>query len=153
MEPGTAVRYTDSGDVQIAYQVTGNGPRDIMMVFEWAGNLDLSWDDPRIERFLRRFGEYGRLIQVDIRGSGLSDPVDRLPPLEDWVEDIQAVLAAVGSEQVALVGHGHAGQLCMMFAAMHPDRVSALVTLNSFARLRQAHDYPWGHSPPRRTPW
>lgn len=84
---------------------------------------------------------------MDIRGSGLSDPVDRLPPLESWVDDIQAVLSAVGSEQTALVGHGHAGQLCMLYAAVHPEQVSALVTVNSFARLRQAPDYPWGHSP------
>ena len=147
MAPERVVRYADGGDVQIAFQVIGNGPRDIVMVFEWAANLDLASEIPRIDRFLRRFGEYGRLIQIDIRGSGLSDPVDRLPPLEDWVDDIQAVLSAVGSEKAALVGHGHAGQLCMLFAAMHPDQVSALVTINSFARLRQAPDYPWGHSP------
>ena len=147
MVPEGVVRYADSGDVQIAYRVTGDGPRDVVLVFEWAGNLDLVPDDPRLDRFLRRFGDYARLIQIDSRGSGLSDPVDRLPPLELWVDDIQAVLSAVGSQRAALVGHGHAGQLCMVYAAMHPDQVSALVTINSFARLRRAPDYPWGHKP------
>lgn len=147
MAPERVIRYADSGDVQIAYQVIGDGPRDVVNVPEWASNIDLITDDPRADRFLRRFGEYARLIHIDIRGSGLSDPVDRLPPLESWVDDIRAVLSAVGSEQTALVGHGHAGQLCMVYAAMHPEQVSALVTINSFARLRQAPDYPWGHSP------
>lgn len=147
MPPESVVRYTNSGDVQIAYRVIGDGPRDIMVVFEWASNLDLSTDDPRVDRFLRRFAEYGRLIVFDIRGSGLSDPVDRLPPMEEWVDDIRAVLSAVGSERTALVGQGHAGQLCMVFTAMYPETVSALVTLNSFARLRRGPGYPPGHPP------
>lgn len=141
------IHYADSGEVQIAYRVLGDGPLDVVNVFEWASNLDLVGAHPRSDRFLRRFGEYARLVQIDIRGAGLSDPVDRLPPLESWVDDIKAVLAAVGSTRTALVGHGHAGQLCMVYAAMHPEQVSALVTINSFARLRQAPDYPWGHSP------
>ena len=143
----SVVRYADNGDVQIAYQVIGDGPRDVVMIFEWGSNLDLNIDEPRIDRFLRRFAEYARLIVLDLRGSGLSDPVDRLPPLEEWVDDVRAVLGAVGSERAALVGHGHAGQLCMVAAAMHPEQITGLVTINSFARLRQAPDYPCGHSP------
>lgn len=147
MSAENAVRYVDSGDLQIAYQVIGDGPLDIVTAYEWASNIDLMGEDLRTLHFLRRFGEYGRLIHFDMRGVGLSDPVESLPPLEDWVEDIQAVMAAVGSHRAALVGHGHAAQLCMLFAAMHPDQTAALVTINGYARLRQAPDYPWGHPP------
>jgi len=147
MAVGNVVRYVDSGDLQIAYQVIGDGPLDIVTAFEWGSNLDLIWEDPRTHHFLRRFAEYGRLIHFDMRGVGLSDPVESLPPLEDWVDDIQAVMAAVGSQRAALVGHGHAAQLCMLFAAMHPDQTAALVTINGYARLRQAPDYPWGFPP------
>jgi len=138
------VRYANSGDLQIAYEVVGDGPIDLLFAFDWASNLDLSWEDPRTERFLRRFATYGRLIMFDMRGIGLSDPVTSPPPLETWMDDVAAVMAAAGSEQAALIGHGHAGQLCALFAASHPERVSALVTINSYARLARAPDYPWG---------
>lgn len=147
MSSERSVSYVESGGLQIAYQVIGNGPLDMVIAFEWGSNLDLAWDNPRVDRFLRRFGEYGRLIHFDMRGGGLSDPVENLPPLEEWVDDVQAVLAAVGSERTALIGHGHAAQLCMLFAAMHPDRTSALVTVNGFSRLRRAPDYVWGYPP------
>ena len=147
MRPERTVDYVESRGLQIAYQAIGDGPLDIVIAFEWGSNLDLVWDNPRVDRFLRRFGEYGRLIHFDLRGNGLSDPVDSLPPLEEWVDDLQAVLSAVGSEKTALVGHGHAAQLCMLFAAMHPDQTSALVTINGFARMRRAADYAWGYPP------
>jgi class 3 adenylate cyclase len=93
---------------------------------------------------LRRFASYGRLIFFDMRGVGLSDPVEDLPPLEEWMDDVRTVMGAVGSERAALVGHGHAGQLCMLVAASYPDRVQALVTMNSFARLARAPGYRAG---------
>jgi pimeloyl-ACP methyl ester carboxylesterase len=93
---------------------------------------------------LRRFASYGRLIFFDMRGIGLSDPVEDLPPLEEWMDDVRAVMDAVGSDRAAFVGHGHAGQLCMLVAAAHPDRVQALVTVNSFARLARAPGYRAG---------
>lgn len=147
MTPERAVHYADSGGLQIAYQVIGDGPLDIVIAFEWGSNIDLAWDNPRTARFLRRFAEYGRLIHFDMRGVGLSDPVESLPPLEEWVDDLQAVLSAVGSERAALVGHGHAAQLCMLFAATHPQQTVALVMMNGYARLRRAPDYPWGFPP------
>jgi pimeloyl-ACP methyl ester carboxylesterase len=94
------------------------------------------------ERFLRRFASYGRLIFFDMRGVGLSDPVEDLPPLEEWMDDVRTVMDAVGSDRAALVGHGHAGQLCVLVAASHPDRVQALVTVDSFARLARAPACP-----------
>ncbi|MGA8850737.1 MAG: alpha/beta hydrolase, partial [Aeromicrobium sp.] len=147
MEQERAVHYVESRGLQIAYQIIGEGNLDIVLAFEWASNLDFGWANPRIDRFLRRFGEYGRLILVDLRGNGLSDPVDDLPPLEEWVGDLQAVLSAVGSDRAAFIGHGHAAQLCILFAAMHPDQTTSLVTMNGFARMRRADDYPWGYPP------
>jgi class 3 adenylate cyclase len=147
MRPDRTVDYVDSGGVQIAYLTIGEGPLDVVMAFEWGSNLDWDRDDVRMHRFLRRISEYSRLTVFDMRGIGLSDPVESLPPLEDWADDVRAVMSAVGSERTALVGHGHAAQLCMLFAAMHPDRTTALITVNAFARLRRAADYPWGFPP------
>lgn len=152
MSAGTTVQYVDSGDLQIAYQVIGDGPLDILVAFEWGSNLDIIREYPEIERFLQRLGEFGRVIHFDMRGVGLSDPVEHLPPLEDWVDDINAVLSAVGSRRAALIGHGHAGQLCMLYAAMNPDRTAALVLVNAYARLRRAADYPAGF-PPEAEEW
>jgi pimeloyl-ACP methyl ester carboxylesterase len=138
------IKYTTSGDLQIAYQVVGDGPVDIALAFDWASNIELVWEHPQTERFLRRFASYGRLIFFDMRGIGLSDPVENLPPLEEWMDDVRAVMDAVGSDRAALVGHGHAGQLCMLVAASYPDRVQALATVNSFARLTRAPGYRAG---------
>jgi len=138
------VRYADSGGLQIAYEVTGDGPIDIVAAFESGSSIDMMQENPRIARFIRRMGEFGRFINVDLRGVGLSDPIEDSPPLEDWVSDVQVVLDEVGSPRAALIGHGFGAQMCMLFAAMHPDMTTALVTINGFARLRQAPDYPWG---------
>jgi class 3 adenylate cyclase len=139
-----AIRYADSGGTQIAYQVTGSGDRDLVMAFDWASHLELFWTYVRTERFLRRLGSFSRLILFDVRGMGLSDPVTELPPLEQWMDDVLAVMDAVGSERAAMVGHGHGGQLGMLAAASHPERVDALVTINAFARLARGDDYPAG---------
>ena len=138
------IQYADSGGVQIAYQVAGDGPLDIVFAPDWANNLDVIWDWPLNERLFRRVMNYGRLILFDMRGTGLSDPIQDLPPMEEWMEDVTAVLDAVGSTRAALVGHEHAGQLCMLFAATHPERTASLVTINSYARLARDDDYPWG---------
>jgi len=144
---GGSIAYTESGGLQIAYQVVGDGPFDVVFAFDWANNLELVWENPQTERFLRRFANYARLVLFDMRGVGLSDPVEHIPPIEEWMEDVQSVLSAVGSPRAALVGHGQAGQLCMLFAATHPERTRALVTVNSFARLARAPDYPAGLPP------
>jgi pimeloyl-ACP methyl ester carboxylesterase len=138
------INYASSGDLQIAYQVVGDGPVDVVLAVDWGSNIELVWENPQAERFLRRFASYGRLIFFDMRGIGLSDPVQDLPPLEEWMDDVRMVMDAVGSDRAALVGHGHAGQLCMLVAASHPNRVQALVTVNSFARLTRAPGYPAG---------
>ena len=141
------VRYVDSGGLQIAYEVVGDGPLDVVMVFESGSNLDVIAENPRTERLMRRFASFGRLILLDMRGAGLSDPIEHQPTLEEWADDVRAVMAAVESDRAVLIGHGSAAQLCMLFAATHPDLTTALVTINGFARLRRADDYPWGLPP------
>ena len=121
------------------------------MVFESGSNLDVTAEHPLTERFFGRFTTFGRLIVLDMRGVGLSDPMEQLPTLEEWADDIRAVMAAVGSEQAVLVGHGAAAQLCLLFAATHPELTTAVVTINGFARLRRDADYPWGFPPEAET--
>lgn len=134
------IRYTQ-GEPQIAYQVLGDADLDVVFAFDWASNVELFWQHPSVERFLRRLASYARLIWFDTRGMGLSDPIAGPAPLEEWMDDVRAVMDAVGSERAALVGHGHGGQLGMIFAAAHPERTHGLVTINSFARLARDHDY------------
>ena len=145
MVPERTVHYADSGGFQIAYEVLGDGPLDVVFAAEHGSNIDVAHDHPRSDRFLRRFTEYGRVIHLDVRGAGLSDSIERVPPLEDWVDDVRAVMAATGSERAALVGQGQGAQLLTLFAAMHPDQTAALVTINGYARMRRAEDYPWGY--------
>jgi class 3 adenylate cyclase len=122
-------RYARSGEARIAFQVIGDGPPDVVVVGGPASHLDLQWEDPETARVRRRYGSFARAIFFDRRGTGLSDPVDRLPSLDLQMDDLDAVLDAVGVERVALIGAVEAG-LCAMYAATHPDRVSALVLIN-----------------------
>jgi class 3 adenylate cyclase len=139
-------RYATAGDVSIAYNVVGDGAFDLVFVPDWLTNLELQWEHPPLARFLRRLASFSRLIVFDKRGTGLSDPVSltELPTLEQWMDDVRVVMEAAGSRQAALVGFGGAGPMCMLFAATHPQRTSALVLLETFARLRRAPDYPAG---------
>ncbi len=141
------IRYADSGGIQIAYVVVGQGPLDIVFMFDWASHAELIWTEPRTERFLRRFSSYGRLIMLDMRGVGLSDPIEGLSSIEESVDDVRAVMDAAASERAALVGHGHGGLQSLVFAATHPSRTVAVVSINSYARLARADDYPWGLPP------
>ena len=122
-------RYARSGEARIAFQVIGDGPPDVVVVGGPASHLDLQWEDPETARVRRRYGSFARAIFFDRRGTGLSDPVDGLPSLDLQMDDLDAVLDAVGVERVALIGAVEAG-LCAMYAATHPDRVSALVLIN-----------------------
>jgi class 3 adenylate cyclase len=122
-------RYARSGEPRIAFQVIGDGPPDVVVVGGPASHLDLQWEDPETARVRRRYASFARAIFFDRRGTGLSDPVDRLPSLDLQMDDLDAVLDAVAVERVALIGAVEAG-LCAMYAATHPDRVSALVLIN-----------------------
>jgi pimeloyl-ACP methyl ester carboxylesterase len=141
---GPEVRYARNGDVAIGYAVLGEGPDDLVYLSPF-NNLDIAWENPLYLGFLRRLSSFARVVVVDRRGTGVSDrysPGD-LPALEDLVDDLDAVLSALGSERAALFGFSDAGALCAMFAATHPERVSGLILYATAARGRQAPDYPW----------
>ena len=142
LQPQT--RYARSGDVNIAYQVIGNGARDLVVVPGWLSNIELFWEDPQVARFFERLASFSRLIVFDKRGTGLSDPVSDMPGLETRMDDVRAVLDAVGSTQAALCGYSEGGPLCALFAATYPERTSALIMLGSYARQRPVTDHPWG---------
>jgi pimeloyl-ACP methyl ester carboxylesterase len=145
-------RYAKSGDLSIAYQVVGEGAIDLVYVSGWVSNLELTWDEPRYERFLRRLASFSRLIVFDKRGTGLSDPVplDALPTLEQRMDDVRAVMDAVGSERAAVFGNSEGGQMSVMFAATYPERTTALVTQGAFAKRLRSPDYPWAPTPEAR---
>src|SRR5881396_1648536 len=139
-------KYARSGDVSIAYQVAGKGPIDLVYVPGWVSNIETAWEDPDVSRFLERLASFSRLILFDKRGTGLSDRVsnDELPTLEERMDDVRAVLEAVGSERAALFGHSEGGNMCVLFAATYPERTTALITLGSFSKRRDPdEDYPW----------
>jgi pimeloyl-ACP methyl ester carboxylesterase/DNA-binding CsgD family transcriptional regulator len=143
-------RYTKSGDVSIAYQVVGDGPLDLVFVMGWVSHLDWFWEEPRFARFLRRLAAFSRLILFDKRGTGLSDRAVGLPPLEQRMDDVRAVLDAVGSRRAALFGISEGGPMCALFAATYPERTSALVMFGAYPRRLWAPDYPWGEAPEER---
>jgi pimeloyl-ACP methyl ester carboxylesterase len=142
-------RYARSGEVNIAYQVVGEGPLDLVFVSGWVSNLDLMWEEPSFARFLRRLASFSRLILFDKRGTGLSDrvPDDDLPTLEARMDDVRAVLDAVGAERAALLGHSEGGPMCLLFAATYPERTVALVLIGTYARRLVGDGYPFGAAP------
>jgi len=142
-------RYARSGDVNIAYQIVGDGPLDLVFVSGWVSNLDLMWAEPSYARFLRRLASFSRLILFDKRGTGLSDrvPDADLPTLEARMDDVRAVLDAAGAERAALLGHSEGGPMCLLFAATYPERTIALALIGTYARRLIADDYPFGAAP------
>jgi pimeloyl-ACP methyl ester carboxylesterase len=146
MPPET--RYAKSGDVNIAYQVVGDGPFDLVYVPGWVSNIELVWEKPKPARFLERLASFSRLILFDKRGTGMSDRVstDRLPTLEQRMDDVRAVLDAVGSKNAALLGHSEGGSMSVLFAATYPERSRALVLVGAFAKRIRTDDYPWAPS-------
>lgn len=144
METPPETRYARSGDVHIAYQVVGDGPIDLVFVMGWVSHLDWFWQEPRFARFLGRLASFSRLILFDKRGTGLSDRAVGLPTLEERMDDVRAVMDAVGSERAALLGVSEGAAMCTLFAATHPERTTALIIVGGFARRLWAPDYPWG---------
>jgi class 3 adenylate cyclase len=142
----SAVRYARSGEVNIAYQVTGDGPIDLVLVPGFISHLELDWEEPRYARFLERLGSFARLIRFDKRGTGLSDRPASLGGIETRMDDVRAVMDAVQCERAALFAYWEGGPMAMVFAATHPQRTSALVLFQTFARRTRADDYPW-HAP------
>lgn len=125
--PGPETRYAKSGEVNVAYQVLGEGPIDLVYVWGWISHLDFQWSDPTIASFLRRLAGFCRLIMFDKRGIGLSDPVGSTPTFEERMDDIRAVMDAVGSERAALLGFSEGAALSVLFAATYPERTEGLI--------------------------
>ena len=144
MQPET--RYARSKDGSVAYQVVGDGPLDLVFIPTWASNVEVMWEEPTIARFLRRLATFSRLLCFDKRGSGVSDPMPLalLPTLEQWTDDVRTVMDAAGSKRAALLGYSEGGKMAMLFAATYPERTSALVLVNTSARLLRDVEYPWG---------
>ena len=139
-------RYTRAGDVHIAYQVLGEGRVDVVLADQWFSNMDAQWDVPPLAEFRRRLASFSRLIMFDRRGMGLSDPVaiQSLPSLDAWMDDLRAVLTAASSDRAALIANIGGAITSLVFAASHPDRLSSLVIVDGFARVRSGPDYPIG---------
>lgn len=139
-------RYARAGDVNIAYQVVGDGPVDLLWVGGLCSNLDVLWEEPTWATFLRRLGESCRLAVFDRRGCGISDRggATTTPTLEERLEDITAVLDAIGSDQAALFGFSEGGQVAAMFAATYPERVSQLILYGTLSRFTRDAEHPWG---------
>ena len=143
-------RYAKSGDLHIAYAVEGDGPIDLVWVPPWISHVEYLWSEPTLERFGKRLTKFSRVITFDRRGSGLSDPFFGAPTLEEQMDDVLAVMDAAGSERAAICGTLEGGPMAALFAATHPDRVSALVLYATFARVTWAPDYDWAWPADRR---
>jgi pimeloyl-ACP methyl ester carboxylesterase len=138
--------YARSGDVNIAYQVIGDAPLDLVFVMGWVSHLEYFWREPSFARFLLRLASFSRLILFDKRGTGLSDhvPINQLPTLEQRMDDVRAVMDAVGSERAALCGVSEGGPMCSLFAATYPEKTLALVMIGTYAKRIRDAEYPWG---------
>jgi class 3 adenylate cyclase len=139
------IQYTRSGDIAIAYQTFGDGPRNLVFVPMFS-NLVFPWSNSDWRELYERFASFARVIMFDKRGTGLSDRPRELGSLETRMDDIRAVLDAVGAERATLVGLGEGGQTCALFAATYPERTEALVLAGTPARVVRSEDYPYGPS-------
>src|SRR3954451_2612899 len=137
-------RYAKSGDVHIAYQVFGEGELDVVIVPDYTSHVELVWDHEASARGLEALASFARVIAFDRRGSGLSDPVQEAPTLEERMDDVRAVMDAAGSERAALIGISEGGSMSILFAATYPQRVQARVLCGALARSTEAPDYPYG---------
>jgi pimeloyl-ACP methyl ester carboxylesterase/AraC-like DNA-binding protein len=141
MKPTT--QYTKSGSLNIAYQVFGSGSVDLVYIPGWVSNIDWMWNCPELVDFLQELGKISRVILFDKRGTGLSDRVVELSTLEERMDDIRAVMDAVGSKKAVLFGHSEGGSVSALFAATYPNRTISLITFGIFARRRYSEHYPW----------
>jgi class 3 adenylate cyclase len=142
-------QYVAVGDAQVAYQVVGDGPSDLLYCYGLGGHIDAFWETADGARVFGALASCARLIMFDRRGTGASDalPLNAIPTWEELTEDMSAVLAAVGSDRTAVMANLDVGPVAVLFAAMHPEIVSSLVLVNSAARYQLAEDYPVGVAP------
>jgi class 3 adenylate cyclase len=139
-------RYAKSGDLHIAYQVMGRGPLDLVVVPGFVSHLEIQQESPWGGHLYERLSSFSRLIRFDKRGTGLSDRVSAIPTLEERMDDVRAVMDAVGSSRAALFGYSEGGPMSILFAATYPERTSALILYASCARTTWATNYQWGRT-------
>ena len=151
MRFGPPVQFThDPNGSRLAYQVLGTGEHDLVFLLGWPSHLGLMWENPAFADFLHGLASFSRLILLDHLGRGLSDRGPNGRPFEDRMDDVRAVLRAVGSERTAFFGRHLGGRLALLFAATHPQHTTAVVTFAAHpATLRDA-DFPWGSTPEQR---
>ncbi|MGH3017483.1 MAG: alpha/beta fold hydrolase, partial [Gaiellaceae bacterium] len=141
-------QYARSGDADIAYQVIGEGPRDLVLSFDWGSHLEAVAAQPLMGEFIRGLTRFSRLLWFDMRGVGMSSSVaGGVMPIESWMDDLLAVMDAAGSDEASLLAQGSAAQMAVMAAVTHPERVTSLVLVNGFARFARADDYSAGMPP------
>ncbi|WP_165395989.1 alpha/beta fold hydrolase [Flavobacterium sp. J27] len=148
MKPET--KYTKSGEINIAYQVFGSGPIDLVYIPGWVSNIDLMWACPELVHFLEELGKIARVILFDKRGTGLSDRVVDFSTLDERMDDIRAVMDTVGSQKAVLFGHSEGGSVSALFAATYPNRTISLITFGIFAKRMRDSNYPWAPSTEER---
>lgn len=141
-----STRYAATASGYVAYQVFGDGPANVLFITNWSTNLDVMWDDPALAAYLGRLASFSRVVCFDKRGTGVSDPVSLASPptLEEWMDDAVAALDASDIGEVAVIGDTEGGPMAMLLAATYPQRITALVLVNAFARWQRAADYPIG---------
>jgi class 3 adenylate cyclase len=144
--------YAKAGDLHIAYRVIGDGPMDLIYVPTWVSHVELIDEHPLIARFFEEVGRFARVIVFDRRGAGLSDPISDVPPLEEQIDDVLAVMDAAGAERAALFAQLEGGAMASLFAATHPERVSGLILFSAWARMTWAPDYTWANKQEERAP-
>ena len=142
-------RYARVGSLNIGYQVVGNGPMDVALVDQWFSNVVGQWHLPPLARFIGRLAEFSRVILLDKRGTGVSDPVPLggLPTLDDWMDDLRTVLDEVGSKRTALLSGAGTSYLTLLFAATHPERTSSLILVDGYPQISAAPGYVPGLPP------
>ena len=133
------ITYAQSGDVSIAYQVTGEGPFDLVLVPGFVSHLEFDWEEPRHAAFLERLSSFSRLIRLDKRGTGLSDRHGAVADLETRMDDVRAVMDAVGSDRATVFGYFEGGPMSILFAATHPERTRSLVLFGTYATIWSSH--------------
>ncbi len=144
----TEVRFARSGDVNVAYRVVGDGPMDLVYAQGAYTHLDVYWELPAFRHYCERLAEFSRLILFDKRGYGMSDRVPGATTLEERMDDIRAIMDAVGSERAAIIGESEGGPLALLFAAAHPERTTALILQGAEVRERTDEAWPWGEATP-----
>lgn len=140
--------YVGVGGGDVAYQVFGDGPTDLLWCYGLGGHVDNFWDIAAVADYMQRLASFSRVITFDRRGTGASDavPYNAIPTWEEWAEDIGAVLDAAGSEHAAILASLDAGPMAILYTVSHPERVSVLILSNTSARYMADDDYPIGYS-------